>query len=254
MEECEDPEEIKNVHLQWYKELLTTSKGETEEEIEAEHIVHQLWKSIQVIAEGQPPIETSEEEVSKIINNLDVKKAKDSENWSNRIIKEGGVEMMTSIKKIINKVDEEREIPEAWQEMDIKVTHKKGDKTLMSNKRGLFLTNNISKIYERVIKERNSESYRAGISEWANGGLKRRAGIDNILIITSIIEQNKYLKRNTFLTFTDAEKCFDKLWLQDGIYELWRSGTDVRDCYMIKRLNEMAKIVVRTPVGNTRSF
>ena len=51
-----------------------------------------------------------------------------------------------------------------------------------------------------------------------------------------------------------AEKCFDKLWLQDRIYELWRSGTDVRDCYMIKRLNEMAKIVVRTPVGNTRPF
>ena len=109
--------------------------------------------------------------------------------------------------------------------MEIKVTHKKGDKTLMSNKRGLFLTNNISKVYERIVKERNMVSFTKGISEWSNGGLKRRAAVDNIMIINSIIEQNKYLKRNTFLVFTDAEKCFDKLWLHDGIMELWRSGT-----------------------------
>ena len=53
---------------------------------------------------------------------------------------------------------------------------------------------------------------------------------------------------------TDAEKCFDKLWLDDGVYELWRCGTDVRDCMMIKRLNEKAEVVVRTPVGDTESF
>ena len=240
--------------MDWYKELLTTSKGETKAELETEVIVNQLWNSIKIIAERQPPIRTTVEEVEEIIKNLDVKKAKDPANWSNKMIKEGGEEMTNSLKKIVNKVDEERVIPDEWQEMDIRVTHKKGDKTLMSNKRGLFLTNNISKVYERVVKERNAVKYREGISEWANGGMKGRGGIDNIMIITSIIEQNKYLKRNTYLTFTDAEKCFDKLWLKDGIYDLWRSGTDVRDCLMIKKLNEKARIVVRTPVGNTEPF
>ena len=70
----------------------------------------------------------------------------------------------------------------------------------------------------------------------------------------SIIEQNKYLKSNTYLVFTDAEKCFDKLWLKDGIFELWRCGTDIRDCCMIKRMNEYAEIVVKTPVGDTEPF
>ena len=86
------------------------------------------------------------------------------------------------------------------------------------------------------------------------GGIRRRSAVDIVLIVTAIIEQNKYLKRSTYLTVTDAEKCFDKLWLLDGIYELWRCGTDIRDCCMIKKLNEKANVVVKTPVGETEPF
>ena len=134
--------------------------------------------------------------------------------------------MNESVKRIVNQVDEQRQVPELWQDMQIRATHKRGDKTSMSNKRGLFLTNNVSKVYERVVKGRNDISFRAGITEWSNGGVKERAGIDNVLIVTSTIEQNQYLKRNTYLTLTDAEKCFDKLWLLDGIFELWRSEAE----------------------------
>ena len=82
------------------------------------------------------------------------------------MIKEGGVEMNESLKRIVNKVDEQRIIPDEWQNMQIKAIHKKGDKMIMGNKRGLFLTNNVSKVYERIVKDRNSSSFRAGISEW----------------------------------------------------------------------------------------
>ena len=116
------------------------------------------------------------------------------------------------------------------------------------------MTNNVSKVYERIVKTRNEDDFKRGITPWATGGVKERSTVDNKLIVTSIIEQNKYLKRGTYLTVTDAEKCFDKLWLLDGIYELWRCGTDIRDCCMIKRLNERAYVVVKTPVGDTESF
>ena len=158
------------------------------------------------------------------------------------------------LKKIFNQVDKQKLIPEEWEKMEIKTVHKKGDKTLMSNKRGLFLTNNISKVYERVLKQRNDENFRTGLTEWQTGGVKNRSPIDNVMTAIAIIEQNKYMKKNTYLVLTDAEKCFDKLWLQDGIFELWRCGTDVRDCQMIKRLNEKAEIVVKTPVGDTNPF
>ena len=146
--------------------------------------------------------------------------------------------MITSLTKITNMVDSQRVIPNEWQKMEIKTTHKAGAKYNMSNKRGLFLTNNISKIYERVIKERNQDSFTESITVWQTGGVRQRAGVDNVMTTTAVLEQNKYQKKNTYLVFTDAEKCFDKLWLKDGISELWRCGTDVRDCVMIKKLNE----------------
>ena len=251
---CENPEEIKKVYAEWYQNLLKTRRGETEVEKEAEEVVELLWNSMKTIAASQPARKTTYEEIEKVVSKLDPKKARDAEQWKNNIMKEGGREMIKSLQNIVNQVDEQMVIPNKWQEMQIKVTHKRGDKTEMGNKRGLFLTNNVSKVYERVVKERNEKDFTEGITPWNAGGIKNRSAVDIALTVTCIIEQNQYLKRTTYLTVTDAEKCFDKLWLLDGIYELWRCGTDIRDCCMIKRLNEKATVVVKTPVGDTEPF
>ena len=77
---CENPEDIRKVHADWYKQLLTTCDGVTEEEKEAEGIIKQIWNSMKIIAKNQPPIKTTKEEVEKVVQKLDVKKAKDSSN------------------------------------------------------------------------------------------------------------------------------------------------------------------------------
>ena len=251
---CEDPEDIKRAHVEWYQELLTTKEGVTTEEKEVEEINRIRWKSMQVIANTTPPRFTTIEKVEQVIKDLDTKKAKDASTWKNNIIKGGGREMSESILKICNQVDKQGKIPREWEKMTIIATHKKGKKELMSNKRGLFITDNVSKVYERIIKNRNDEKFREGITEWNTGGIKNRSTVDNIMIANAVIENNKYYNRNTYMTFTDAEKCFDKLWLLDGVGDLWKCGMDVRDCVMIKKLNERAEVTVKTPVGETTSF
>ena len=251
---CEKVEDIKQIHTEWFKELLQTKAGQSKVERQAEEIVKMVWDSMEMIAKHQPPRITTNEEVEKIVRNLDPKKAKDSETWKNNIIKEGGTEMIKSLTKITNQVDRQRLIPHEWQKMEIRAIHKTGARYSMGNKRGLFLTNNVSKIYEKIVKERNSDDFTEGISEWHTGGVSERSTVDTMMTMTAVIEQNIYLRQNTYLTFTDAEKCFDKLWLLDGVCELWRCGTDVRDCVMIKKLNERAEVVVKTPVGDTEPF
>ena len=253
-EKKESPEEILTVYSTWYKNLLSTRPAETDTEKQAEEVIDMVSRSMKAIASHQTPRKTTIEEVEAVVKKLNPKKAKDSASWRNSLILEGGEEMNTSLKNIVNQVDSQENIPDEWEKMEILANNKKGNKMLMNNKRGLFLTNNISKVYERVVKRRNDENFRKCITEWQTGGLKDRAPIDNTFLINSIIEQNNYLKKNTYLVLTDAEKCFDKLWLDDGIYELWRCGTDIRDCMMIRKLNEKAEVVVRTPVGNTQPF
>ena len=101
------------------------------------------------------------------------------------------------------------EIPEEFNSMTILTIHKKNSKLMMENKRGLFLTNIISKVVERVIKKRNTEDMRENSSEMQNGGKEGRSPIDNLFMAWSIIERRKYLQQDTYMVFIDMQKCFD---------------------------------------------
>ena len=188
----------------------------------------------------------------KIVNGLKNKKAKDAAKWKNEYIKNSGKEMLKSINIIMKHVDKTLTTPSEWNKLDILSIHKKGPKPKMKNKRGLFITNLISKVYERIIKDRNKE--RSKVSPMQTGGIKDKSTIDNVMTLLAIIERNNYLNKTTFLTFADVEKCFDKLWLEDGIKELWRNGMSARDCIALKKLNELAEATVKTPIGSTEEI
>ena len=190
--------------------------------------------------------------VNETIRELKEKKSGDRDWWRNELVKNGGEEMEKSIAIIAEKVIGGMQIPDEFNVMTIFATHKKNSKLKMKNKRGLFLTNVISKIIERIIKKRNVDEKRA--DEMQNGGKRRRAPIDNQMMVWSIVERNKYLHQDTYLVFIDMEKCFDKIWLEDGIIELWKDGTDVKDAVVGKKMNETSIATVRTPVGETKAI
>ena len=79
------------------------------------------------------------------------KKAADEEKLTNEMILEGGEEMVNSITYMFREISVTQQIPNQWKTMRIKSIHKKGSKLLMDNKRGLFLTNILSKLYEKVL-------------------------------------------------------------------------------------------------------
>ena len=69
----------------------------------------------------------------------------------------------------------------------------------MDNKRGLFLTEVVSKLYEKVLKNRNTENIYNYISDYQSGGMKNRSKGDNILILSEVLRQNKRLNRKTYI-------------------------------------------------------
>ncbi len=249
----EEENAVKKVHCDYFKKLLQTKPAETEEERRREEEIETVIRSMELLSKMEEPKTTTREELDEVIRKLNIKKAKDRDGWSNAIVVKGGEEMALSLLKIINAVDKKMILPDEWSKMKIRVTDKKGSKLLMKNKRGLFLTNIISKIYERVVKNRNEEESKQKRSPWQMAQ-KRRSTTDNLFIVHSIIERNRYLKKSTYLFYADAEKCFDKLWLFDSIVELWMQGTNVRDAIMIKKMNEVARIIIQTPVGETEEI
>ncbi len=250
-----EEEQIKTVYEKYFKKLLgKDQRCEGKHGEETEEHVERVMKSMEIIANQKDGKPVDKELVKETIRELKPKKSADRDGWKNELVKMGGEEMERSIHIISERVIGGMQIPNEFNLMTILATHKKNSKLKMKNKRGLFLTNVISKIVERIVKKRNVEEREKNSNEMQNGGRKKRAPVDNQMMVWSIIKRNKYLCQDTYLVFIDMEKCFDKIWLEDGIIELWKEGTDVKDAVVIKKMNEVSVATIRTPVGETKAI
>ncbi len=180
------------------------------------------------------------------VKKLKREKAGDRDEWNNEMIIEGGDEMTRSLVPMFNRVMNEQTMPQQWTKMTIKSIHKKGSKMLMDNRRGLFLTNIISKLFERVLD--NMTTGEVKISEYQCGGKKGRSTIDNHIMLQSVLDNNRRLNKKSYVYFADAYKCFDRLWLKDCLVELWKAGMREREVILIYEMNKCANIVINTPV------
>ena len=247
----EEPENIKARYLEHFVEILQNKPAETEMQKEQEELIDTAFERILQIAEKKETILTTREEVSIAVSALKRKKCKDKTGWKNEIILESGEDMIDALHSMMNKMEEERYTPNQWTEMKIKAINKPGPGSIMDNKRGLFITDIISKIYEKVMKNRNDEKIGAYLSDYQIGGVKLRSANDCLLILSETIRLKRKAGKKCYLVFGDAVKCFDKLWLKDSLVELFKAGVEAQDIQMIYKMNKDTVIEVETPCGTT---
>ena len=88
----------------------------------------------------------------------------------------------------------------------MKSKHKGGVKeNIHQNQRGIFLVNTVSKIYESALKIQN-ENKNENMSQMHTAGRKQRLAVDNLIILNSIIENQRQDKNKTYVLFAGAKK------------------------------------------------
>ncbi len=94
---------------------------------------------------------------------------------------------------------------------------KKGPMQDMTKKRGIFLSNVISKVYEKVLRGRNKTVIDSKVSEDQGGVKEERYPADHVILVADVVRRNREMGRKTYFVFGDAVKCFDKLafWYTD---------------------------------------
>ena len=188
--------------------------------------------------------------MERVIKELKAGKARDDRDWNNELILDGGEEMVASLIKIADLVKEQLKVPNQWQTMGIKSVHKKGKLADLRNKRGLFLTNIVSKTFEKIQEKESCSTF----DKLQNGGTTDRSTSDNWMILNAVLDEGRRLKKPVYLFFADLVKCFDRLWLKDCLVDLKECGMRDRDVVMIYRLNEEAVFKVHTPAGDTEAI
>ena len=245
----EEKELILEEYKNHYIELLSKKEAETEEEKETEEMVERAIQSLIMCTNDRQHRITTVEEVQVAKKELKKRKARDAHGWVNEMMISGGEEMDRSLSILFTMMDEQKKQPNMWELLKIKSIFK-DNKNKVSNTRGLFITNVVSKLKEKTIKNRNQ----CQSSPYQCGGKKEVSTADHTLTVLETINRNRYLGCDTYLVFVDMTKCFDKIWLEDGIIEMWKSGMDTVDARMIYEMNKTAKAIIETPCGTTEEI
>ena len=245
--------QILEEYKKYYENLLKARQSETAEETQIQFKVEKEFQQITNRQEDKKE-RITEIIITKAIRRMKNKKAADRLGWKVEWKKKEGDEMVKSLYILFNRIKTENQIPKQWQLMTVKSIHKGGVKeNIQENQRGIFLVNTVSKIYESALKIQN-ENKNENMSQMQTAGRKQRSAVDNLIILNSIIENQRQYKNKTYILFVDAKKCFDKLWLKDCLIEMYNLGYSPGTIRSLYEINKTSNIVVDTPVGKTSSI
>ena len=155
---------------------------------------------------------------------------------------------------MLNAVKNKLSIPSEWFELLIVTLFKnKGSRKFLEYYRGIFLSNVVPKIMEKLIKNRISVHLKK-VNPLQCGSTENRSTCDILFLLYGVIDHAKYLNKQIYLTFYDYSTCFDSIWLEDSMITLWELGVRSELFALIFKLNEVAHIQVKTPFGLTDQF
>ena len=246
-----DPEESKEYIANYFEDLYQARPSKPEYKKISEQIeerVEQIEKEMQ----KKPSIpDFTLDDINRAIKKLKKKKATGPDNIPNEIFIKASKEVKEIYLKGFNDLNKTMQIPEEWQEGEIKRLYKgKGIKGKCSNERGITLSSNYGKLYERMINERVLK--KINISDEQAGGKKGSATVDHIVLAKEIILSAKMINQNADISLLDVTKAYDKAWLTGIMHVLYKEGLTDNHWTIVKKLNEDLTAKIQTKYGLTR--
>ena len=86
------------------------------------------------------------------------------------------------------------------------------------------------------------------------GGRRKRNIRDNLLVIYSAINEAIRNKKSIDIQFYDLAKCFDAMWAEETMNDIYDVGVTNDRFALISQMNDKCQVKVKTPVGDTDRF
>ena len=118
----------------------------------------------------------------------------------------------------------------------------------------IFSASKIRSIIEKLELQDSYEIIDANMSD-SNVSARRRRNIrDNLFTIYASINEAIRNKKDVDIQFYDIQKCFDAMWTQETMNDLYDSGMKDDKFTLISKMNQKCHVKVKTPVGDTDRF
>ena len=195
-------------------------------------------------------------ELEKALKALKKDKSRDPNGWCNELFKDGvaGTNLKISLLQFLNRMKEENEIPDFVRLADVSTIYKgKGKKCDLINDRGIFVVTLLRSILMRLIYLDFYPQLDDSMSDSQIGARKDKNIRNHIWIVNGIISDVLSSKSNKPIDVQiyDYKQCFDSLWLQECMNDLYSAGLDNDKFALLYNVNRKVNIAVKTPVGKT---
>ena len=177
----------------------------------------------------------------KIFKNLKINKAADPKGLINELFKPGvaGRDLLESLLMLCNQVKTENEIPSFMKMTNITSIFKnKGSKTDLNNDRGVFNVMTVRSVIDNLIYNDFYRIIDQNMSDSNVGGRKERNIRDNLIIVNGVINFARKEKLEVDINLYDIAKCFDSMWYEEAMHDLWDVGIQNDKFAVIAKLNE----------------
>ena len=164
----------------------------------------------------------STEEILEAIRLLKNGKSASADLISNEMLKNATHIILQPLQKLFNLIFRTGSFPKIWNESFLVLLHKKGNKFDPGNYRGISISSNMGKLFNKIIYKRllrfiNNNNL---ISKNQIGFKEKSRTTDHIFTLKTIIDKYKKKNKKVFAAFIDLKKAFDTVWRLGLFYKL----------------------------------
>ena len=207
------------------------------------------------VAAGRKSNAWNIKQISTVLSNLKNNKSRDPHGLINEIFKPGvcGRDLKVSLLMMMNKIKDTLFIPKYLEHANIVSIYKgKGEKMDLQNDRGIFIVNIFRSILMKMSYHEKYKVVDSHMSDSNVGGRKQKNIRNHIFVLNSVMNdiiQNK--KKSIDVEILDYRQCFDSMWMEECINDLWEAGIQDDHLALIYKINEEVDVAVKTPFGLT---
>ena len=155
--------------------------------------------------------EVNREEVERTVKRLQNKKAAGEDRIVAELVKNGGEAMIDWLMELLQEVWKTRQVPQEWKNATLVPLHKKKDRRICDNYRGVSLLSVPGKVLTLILLERLQDIIEPQLMEAQCGFREGRGTIDQIWVARQVVERAAEHRTPLMMCFVDLTKAYDSV-------------------------------------------
>ena len=248
------PDQIANEAVKHYTKLLE-NKPMAEKHKDIQTVKENLCEIRLKTAANNKTEPWTTEDVKCVLRYLKRNKSRDPQGFANEVFKPdvAGNDLVLAITILMNKIKEQQKIPEKMKLCNITSLYKnKGPRNKFDSYRGIFRVTVLRNILDRLIYEDTYETIDSNLSDCNVGSRRGRNIRDNLFVLNAVINNARGKSEEALdIGVYDVRKCFDTMWNQEAINDIYELGFQNDKLPLLYLENETAKVAIKTSAGTT---